>query len=81
MLRSAEAEIAIVQRGRVDVFDELRKRDFADVIWDRRLEERRKAAWPVLSDWRRGDRRQQMPDTWETYGYIVVPASHVSAVE
>jgi hypothetical protein len=62
----------------MDVFERLRaesagKRNAAEVIWDRRVRDRRVIIQEVAVERRRGERRAPLDATqWATRGYIVV---------
>ena len=71
--------LVIVERGRHETYQRVRDDQEAageaTVIWDRRGPERRQERVPpIWSDRRFQDRRQPAPDTWSTYGFLVVPA-------
>ena len=65
----------IVKRGALRRFDRL-KRDTAnlpvDVVWDRRLQERRAGAQPTGAERRQDDRRRQPSFTWDTAQFVAV---------
>ena len=66
--------MAIVRRGAM-VFDALKagleEPGVLDVIWDRRLAERRSRREPVALDARRAERRTVQAD-WNVMGFVVV---------
>src|SRR5262245_18091603 len=71
--------LVIVERGRLETYqrlrDELETTGEATVMWDRRgPDRRREGVPPIRSDRRSEDRRRPVPDTWSTYGFVVVPA-------
>jgi len=63
-----------VRRGYTSVYDRLwnQFRRSVDVMWDRREAERRRQARRVAGHHASGDRRQPVPETWRTLGFIVV---------
>ena len=73
--------VAVVRRGETEVFRILRDRitnlDLADVIWDRRIEERRTAPSHALaSERRRRARRGPPPVTWAPLGFALAAPGH-----
>ena len=68
--------IVIVRRGHFATY-ELLTRTFADdptvqILWDRRMGERRQAArGPDDSERRRNDRRREPPSQWSQLNYII----------
>jgi hypothetical protein len=70
--------LIVVRRGATDVFERLRaelagKRNAPEVIWDRRVRDRRVIIRDVAIERRRGERRAPLDATqWATRGYIVV---------
>ena len=72
--------LIVVRAGAVDRFAAL-KAAFApegiDVVWDRRLGERRRSADASASgsDRRRRDRRGPTPASWSLLDFLVVPAA------
>ncbi|MCM3878823.1 MAG: hypothetical protein ND807_01830 [Vicinamibacterales bacterium] len=72
----AESRTVIVRRGHFATF-ELLTRTFADdplvqIIWDRRLGERRQnPRASIESDKRRGDRRRTPPTQWSQLNYMI----------
>ena len=74
--------VVIVRRGETSIFAHLANelsdafqragtRPSLEVIWDRRQAERRRWARRVAVDRRRGERRQPVPETWTTWGFVV----------
>jgi hypothetical protein len=67
--------VAIVRHQQPEMFQNLRERlrelKVADVIWDRRVGERRALAGSDPSDRRRSDRRAAPPITWSALGFLV----------
>jgi len=65
----------IVRRGALRRFDRL-KRDTtelpADVTWDRREQDRRRAASKHVGGARKGERRGKPPFTWDVADFVVV---------
>jgi hypothetical protein len=72
----AERRIVIVRRGHFATF-ELLTRTFAgdlsvQIMWDRRMGERRSAArGPADSERRRSDRRREPPSQWGQLNYMI----------
>lgn len=72
----AEPRLVIVRRGQFATF-ELLARTFADdpsvqIIWDRRIGERRQSpGGPGDRERRRSDRRRQPPSQWGQLNYLV----------
>lgn len=68
--------LAIVRRGEMDTFwvlkRELEEPDVVCVIWDRRVGERRASSGTSRDDRRRRERRGALPDTWLSFGFVVV---------
>ena len=67
--------LAIVRRGAAERFQVLQKTfagDPVEIIWDRRAGERRQHRSPVMTDWRRSDRREVPPVTWTALDFVVV---------
>lgn len=78
MIGGEPAHLAVVHRDYPDVFDYLRRhfaqeRQTAEVIWDRRAAERRRARVEPSVDRRRGERRGPPPYTWSTLGMLLIP--------
>jgi hypothetical protein len=68
------AYLMVVQRGDEDRFRFLCStfRDRAvEVVWDRRMSDRRKSAGGPSVDRRSGDRRQSLPNSWNNLGFLV----------
>jgi hypothetical protein len=69
--------LAVVQRGRDDVYRTLKRefeaRAIVEVIWDRRAAERRRETRPVAQERRRGNRRRGSPATWLALGFVLLP--------
>jgi hypothetical protein len=70
--------IAVVRRGEMAVFRSLLRSleaqpGPAQVIWDRRAAERRKARSRGSLERRRGDRRTPPPQTWSRRGFFYAP--------
>jgi hypothetical protein len=66
----------VVKRGEFQRFDDLYKvfvpSGAADVVWDRRLRERRKMkASSDVQERRRGDRRSPQPVSWTGLNFVV----------
>ncbi len=72
---SRTAYLAIVRTGEVRVFNALREclGRGDQVLWDRRLRERRVSRQAVPLERRRGERRQPAPPTWRALGFLLVP--------
>jgi len=75
--RPAVPYLAVVRRGNAGVFRTLRetvgRQGRVEVIWDRRLADRRATAGAGGPDRRRGERRQRPGDPWLTLGFVMVP--------
>ena len=73
---ASDARLVIVRRGHFATF-ELLVRTFADdptvqIIWDRRIGERRSGgAAAGNADRRRSDRRRTPPPQWKTLNYMI----------
>jgi hypothetical protein len=71
-----DLRLVIVRRGHFATY-ELLTRTFADdpsvqIIWDRRMSERRQAVGgPGISDRRRSDRRRTPPTQWGQLNYMI----------
>ena len=66
----------VVKRGEFQRFDDLYKvfvpNGAADVVWDRRLRERRKTKPPSdVQERRQNDRRHTQPVSWTGLGFVV----------
>ena len=71
--------LIVVRAGAVDRFAALRAAfapEGVEVVWDRRLGERRRSAGDSTRDAerRRGDRRGAEPASWALLDFLVVPA-------
>lgn len=68
--------LAIVQRGRAGVYETLKERfeagTLVEVIWDRRVAERRRAHRPVSRERRQRERRRAPPEAWTVMGFALV---------
>ena len=73
---SGAALLVIVRRGETGVFrtvhDVFGRHRRLDVIWDRRLAERRTADAAAPADRRRHERRRLPPDAWSVLGFTVL---------
>jgi hypothetical protein len=71
--------LIVVRAGALDRFAALREAfapEGVDVIWDRRLGERRSgAAGGLRRERRRRDRRNAVPASWELLDFLVVPSA------
>jgi hypothetical protein len=70
--------VVVVRRGEREVFDRLRAELGAEieVIWDRRVRDRRVIIQDVADERRRGERRAPVDATfWTTRGYIMTRSS------
>ena len=69
--------LAIVRRGEVELFDTLQGHlnalNLGQVIWDRRVGDRRREPAASPLERRRQDRRRSRPATWDTLGFLVSP--------
>jgi CheY-like chemotaxis protein len=75
--RSLSPYVAIVDRGRGELFAALfgcPTDPGVDVVWDRRLAERRRRVETVPSDRRAGERRGPPPPSWRWPGLVIVEA-------
>ncbi len=65
----------VVRSGEFEVYRILRERleepGLVEVIWDRRVRERRTVVVPVEHERRRGERRGPPPATWATQGFLL----------
>lgn len=68
--------LVVVKRGEPDLSERLTVMagEGATVMWDRRQGERRTTNRPAAVDRRRWHRRQPMPETWATLGFLVTRA-------
>ncbi|MBI1893760.1 MAG: hypothetical protein HYS14_06580 [Candidatus Rokubacteria bacterium] len=70
----------IVRRGESEIFQLFREHfadvGFVDVIWDRRLGDRRRVHRDVAVERRRGERRHPAPKTWSAFGFVFAAAHH-----
>ncbi|HEV3216753.1 MAG TPA: hypothetical protein VGZ27_13565 [Vicinamibacterales bacterium] len=78
---AADPRLVIVRRGHFATF-ELLTRTFADdpsvnIIWDRRMGERRRADGRQEGERRRTDRRRMPPDQWGPMNYMIAGHEHV----
>jgi hypothetical protein len=68
------AYLMVVQRGDKDRFRFL-SATFRDrpveVLWDRRVGDRRRSAEGAVVERRSGDRRQSPPSSWDNLGFLV----------
>jgi hypothetical protein len=69
--------LIIVRQGEEDTFraiqDSLdRWPEGTQVIWDRRIRDRRVIIRPVVTERRRGERRTPPDSMWYTHGFVVV---------
>jgi hypothetical protein len=68
----------VVQRGRREVYDALsiywaqNRQMSVEMVWDRRVHERRAEARPVAAERRRAVRRRPPPEDWHTQGFLIV---------
>jgi len=66
--------LMIVRRGQIERYEFLEKA-FTDepiqVIWDRRIGERRGQTQPTSMDRRQGERRRQLPTSWDVLDFVV----------
>lgn len=74
---SQKAFLVVVGRGHLSRFEFLRRHleepGLVEVIWDRRLRERRHQTRPLALERRRGERRQPLPLTWTALNFLVAP--------
>jgi hypothetical protein len=68
---------AIVRRDNIEIFRalkaELEEPDVVEVIWDRRVSQRRQAPMDHQPERRRGERRGPPPEMWLSFGFVVAP--------
>ena len=68
---------AIVRRGQAEIFRtlkaDLEEQDVVEVIWDRRVNDRRRSHESPPSERRRTERRGAAPEMWFTFGFLVAP--------
>jgi hypothetical protein len=69
--------LAVVRRGEAELFEMLQGHlnalNLGQVIWDRRLAERRREPASSPRERRRQERRRARPATWDTLGFLVSP--------
>ena len=69
--------LAIVRRGETETFRLLKREleepepDVVEVIWDRRVGERRTARETAPDDRRFRERRGPLPATWTIFGFVI----------
>jgi CheY-like chemotaxis protein len=70
----ASTPLVVVQRGRLRLFEALRVEleSRARVMWDRRVEERRRERSGIPAERRRNERRQAAPSGWPSVGFLLV---------
>jgi len=74
---SSSPYVAIVRRGHGELFaalDSCAADPGVDVVWDRRLAERRRRAETVFCERRTQDRRRSPPFSWKWPGVVIVEA-------
>ena len=75
--RETPRYLAVVGRGNTARFRFLQEYlagpGFVEVIWDRRVQERRNAKEVGVIDRRSGDRRQPLPATWSALSFVLAP--------
>jgi hypothetical protein len=73
----------VVCRGQVETYELLRRTFFHDsgvqVIWDRRVADRRRSLSPTDTNRRKGERRREPPPRWTDLHYLVVPVAECAA--
>jgi hypothetical protein len=73
---SGSALLIVVRRGETGVFrtvhDVFGRYRRLDVIWDRRLAERRTVGSAAPADRRRSERRRPPPEAWSALGFTVL---------
>jgi hypothetical protein len=74
---SSDRFFAVVRRDEAEIYQSL-QHSFVDelalveVIWDRRVAQRRaKPQGGVEAERRRGERRRPLPPTWTTLGFVI----------
>jgi DNA-binding NtrC family response regulator/tetratricopeptide (TPR) repeat protein len=69
--------LAIVRRGEAELFQTLTEHlealGLRQVVWDRRVAERRGAGASLDADRRQGERRRATPDAWDRLGFLFAP--------
>jgi hypothetical protein len=78
--------IAVVRPGHAEIYEFLRHfqaANYAELVWDRRVGERRQPSGTVTPDRRTGERRVIAPPTWNALGFVLSPrdAAEDDAVE
>ncbi len=73
----AARRLIVVRRGEVGIFRALQESldrwpEGTQVIWDRRVRDRRALVRPVTLERRRTQRRAEPDSMWYTHGFIVV---------
>jgi hypothetical protein len=66
-----------VRRGQAEIYRtlkaDLEERDVVEVIWDRRVGDRRRSGETWSDERRRTERRGTAPEMWFTFGFLVAP--------
>ena len=68
--------LTIVRRGaseRAQILRETFAGEPVELIWDRRLDERRQRRESITTERRRSDRRGPPPVTWTALDFVVIP--------
>jgi hypothetical protein len=73
----APRRLIVVRRGETGIFQALQESldrwpEGTQVIWDRRVRDRRAAIRPITMERRRNQRRIEPDAMWYTHGFIVV---------
>ena len=73
--QTTKAYVVVVERGTLGLFETLTEHlgepEMVEVIWDRRVGERRKPSLPRRGDRRRSDRRGGAPASWNSFGFLL----------
>ena len=74
---SLHPALAVVRRGEAELFEMLQGHltalNLGQVIWDRRVGDRRREPAISTRERRRHERRRARPATWDTLGFLVSP--------
>jgi hypothetical protein len=77
--------VAVVKRGATETFavlaEHFAEQGHVEIIWDRRVTDRRREVRPSVSERRLRERRTNPTTTWSTVTYLVFPrrAEHSTA--
>jgi len=76
--------IAVVRPGHSEIYEFLRHfeaANFTELVWDRRIGERRDPSGTATPDRRAGERRTIPPPTWDALGFVLTPRGAADAGE